>query len=189
MADEDAGAAAADQELPAPPPVLYCGVCTLPPELCEFDAKLLPQCRAWLAVNHPEAYKAITGEEPPAAAAAAEQLKVVSEAAAVAAEKKQSGKKKDETCVIVKRVERSKRKCVTVISGLDSVGVKLADAAKVMSKKFSCGASVVKGVVGGDEIDVQGDIVEDVIDLLMNHFKISESSIYTMDGGQKVPIK
>lgn len=37
---------------------------------------------------------------------------------------------------------RTKRKTTTTISGLDNYGVKLADAAKIMGKKFACGASV-----------------------------------------------
>jgi len=119
-------------------------------------------------------------------------MKEITDAAAAApiVKKLAGGKvKKEDPSVIVKRVERSKRKCVTVVSGLETVGVKLSDAASIFKKKFSCGASVVKGPLGGDEIDIQGDIVDEVIDLLASHFKISDNALFTMEGQTKVPAR
>jgi density-regulated protein DRP1 len=46
--------------------------------------------------------------------------------------------------VIVEKIVRNKRKCVTIIKGLDMFGIKLSDASKKLGKKFASGASVVK---------------------------------------------
>jgi len=34
--------------------VLYCGICTMPVEFCEFGT-CADQCKEWLAENHPDA--------------------------------------------------------------------------------------------------------------------------------------
>lgn len=71
-------------------------------------------------------------------------------------EKKQAGKKKKTVQeVVIARAVRNKKKCVTTVSGLDTFGVKLSEAAKVFGKKFACGASVTKTAAGGEEIDIQ----------------------------------
>lgn len=41
-----------------------------------------------------------------------------------------------------------------------------------MAKKFSCGASVVKTPEGTEEIDVQGDFMDDLIEFLEEKFKV-----------------
>jgi len=86
-------------------------------------------------------------------------------------------KKKDPAVVTVARVQRNKRKYVTVVRGLENFGVKLGDASKAFAKKFSCGSSVVKGNTGSDEIDVQGDVSDDLPDFLESQFKIPIDSI------------
>ncbi|RVW52385.1 Translation machinery-associated protein 22 [Vitis vinifera] len=60
--------------------------------------------------------------------------------------------------VIIEKVVRNKRKCITIVKGLDLFGVKLGDASKKLGKKFATGASVVKGPTDKEQIDVQGDI-------------------------------
>lgn len=55
----------ADASAPSVPPtrvlkdIVYCGVCSLPPEFCEFDAKMLPKCKAWLKREHEEMYEGL----------------------------------------------------------------------------------------------------------------------------------
>jgi len=93
-------------------------------------------------------------------------------------------KKKDPMTVTVARVQRNKRKYVTVVRGLENFGVKLGDASKAFSKKFSCGASVVKGNTGSDEIDVQGDVSDDLAEFLESQFKIP-FDVIVFDEGKK----
>jgi len=93
-------------------------------------------------------------------------------------------KKKDPMTVTVARVQRNKRKYVTVVRGLENFGVKLGDASKAFSKKFSCGASVVKGSMGSDEIDVQGDVSDDLAEFLESQFKVP-FDVIVFDEGKK----
>ncbi|PWW79367.1 eIF1-like protein [Tuber magnatum] len=124
--------------------VLYCAICTLPPEYCEFGTTS-KKCREWLEMNHSELV-------PAEAAMARKALKDE-------AKQERELAKKLSSPVILKRVERTKRKHVIVITGLEAFGLDLKKVAKEMGKKFACGASVTKGVGGaGDEIVVQGDL-------------------------------
>ena len=70
--------------------------------------------------------------------------------------------------IIIKRVERTKRKHVTVISGLDKFGIDLKKAAKQFASKFATGASVSKVTAGAtdDEIVVQGDVCYEVLEMI-----------------------
>lgn len=53
---------------------------------------------------------------------------------------------------------------------LNDAGIKLADAAKLFAKKFSCGSSVVKGPLT-EEIDVQGDVKEEIVDFMLEKWE------------------
>ncbi|XP_022729799.1 translation machinery-associated protein 22-like isoform X3 [Durio zibethinus] len=68
--------------------------------------------------------------------------------------------------VVIEKVVRNKRKCITTVKGLELFGVKLSDASKKLGKKFATGASVVKGPNDKEQIDVQGDISYDVVEFI-----------------------
>jgi density-regulated protein DRP1 len=71
--------------------------------------------------------------------------------------------KKASSRVVLKRVERIRRKHVIVITGLDFFGLDLKRIAKDFGKKFACGASVIKSSSGQDEIVLQGDLSGDIM--------------------------
>jgi len=56
-----------------------------------------------------------------------------------------------------------------------------------MAKKFSCGASIGTGP-NGDEINVQGDIILDMVDFLEEKFNIDPDSV-SIDDKPKKSIK
>jgi len=68
--------------------------------------------------------------------------------------------------IILKRVERAKRKHFIVVSGLEAFGLDLKKVAKDFGKKFACGSSVTKSAAGSDEIVVQGDLSDDILEYL-----------------------
>ncbi|XP_049936515.1 translation machinery-associated protein 22-like [Nymphaea colorata] len=68
--------------------------------------------------------------------------------------------------IIIEKVVRNKRKCVTIVKDLELFGVKLSEASKKLGKKFATGASVVKGPTETDQIDVQGDISYDIVEFI-----------------------
>jgi density-regulated protein DRP1 len=79
---------------------------------------------------------------------------------------------------------------VTTVLGLDGFGgVKLADAAKLLAKRFACGAAVVKGGAHGDEIDIQGDVRDELVDYLHEKFAIPIAAIFFLDGKDKHPAR
>ncbi|RPA91954.1 density-regulated protein DRP1 [Choiromyces venosus 120613-1] len=160
--------------------VLY--FCTLPPEYCEFGTTS-KKCREWLEINHEELVPIIYNTE--AIQSAMQNLSTTAQEKAQKAEAAMAKKalkdeakqerelaKKLSSSVILKRVERTKRKHVIVIVGLDAFGLDLKKIAKEMGKKFACGASVTKGVGGGgDEIIVQGDLGEEIREWIEERFE------------------
>lgn len=88
--------------------------------------------------------------------------------------------------VLIKRVERNKRKFVTVISGLEGHGIDLKKIAKELGKKFATGSSVTKTASGGEEITVQGDVSDDVYDWLTEKYEeIPEDNIDCIEDKKK----
>ncbi|KAJ3087804.1 Translation machinery-associated protein 22 [Quaeritorhiza haematococci] len=79
-------------------------------------------------------------------------------------------KKKATSKVIIKRVERTKRKCTISVQGLESFDVDLKKAAKLFATRFACGSSVTKNPQGQDEIVVQGDVQDDIYDLIRDTY-------------------
>ena len=66
----------------------------------------------------------------------------------------------------IKRIERNKRKHVTAIHGLEAFGVDLKKAAKQFASKFATGSSVTKNSQGQEEIVVQGDVSDEVLEMI-----------------------
>jgi density-regulated protein len=79
--------------------------------------------------------------------------------------------------VVIKRIERGKRKYVTAIANLQTFDVDIKKAAKMLANKFARGASVSKNVEGKDEIVVQGDLVEEIEEFIIEQYKISEDQV------------
>ncbi|XP_066313646.1 translation machinery-associated protein 22-like [Miscanthus floridulus] len=199
-------------EKPAPVRVLYCGVCGLPAEYCEFGPDF-ERCKPWLRAHAPGVYP----DDLVAASSSSggggggdkdvdkvgERLQGVgisdgstSAAGDASASKPQEVKrlpggklkKKEKQEVVIEKIVRNKRKCVTVVKGLELFGVKLSDASKKLGKKFATGASVVKGPTEKEQIDVQGDISYDIVEFITDTWPdVPESAIFFIEDGRKVP--
>jgi density-regulated protein len=89
--------------------------------------------------------------------------------------------------VIIKRVERNKRKYVTAVSGLEAFGLDLKKVAKDFGKKFATGSSVTKTAAGGEEIVVQGDVSEEIEEYLVENYdgKVPEDNIELVEDKKK----
>lgn len=69
----------------------------------------------------------------------------------------------------IQKTSRAKKKVVTVVTGLHAY-VKLDKMAKIFSRFYACGASVIKGSNGSpDQIDIQGDVEHNLIEVIMKH--------------------
>lgn len=155
--------------------------CGLPAEYCEYGPDVR-KCLPWLrqhaaarvatddqiaelfAIND-AVHKTKRGEGELAAEVAA----VAAEAAATEGgegaptESKGEPKKKRAAKVTVSRQQRSKRKFLTVVSGLDRYQVAGPAACSAFKKKFACGATVDKET--GD-VEIQGDVTYEVADFI-----------------------
>ncbi|KAI5674369.1 hypothetical protein M9H77_14733 [Catharanthus roseus] len=182
-------------EKPQPVSVLYCGVCGLPAEYCEFGPDF-EKCKPWLIQNAPDLYPDLLKEaEAKEADKVSDQLQSTSIGGSSASKpeevKRLPGgkiKKKERQEIIIEKVTRNKRKCITTVKGLDLFGVKLSDASKKLGKKFATGASVVKGPTEKEQIDVQGDISFDIVDFITDTWPdVPETAIFFIEDGKKVP--
>ncbi|KAL0888087.1 hypothetical protein Bca101_012070 [Brassica carinata] len=189
-----------------PAKVLYCGVCSLPAEYCEFGPDF-ERCKPWLVENAPDLYPDLLKEaNEKAADNVSEKLQSVgissggadgapSSSQSGGTSKKEEGKrlpggklkKKERQEVIIEKVVRNKRKSITIVKGLELFGIKLSDASKKLGKKFATGASVVKGPTEKEQIDVQGDIIYDIVEFITDTWPdVPERSIFFIEDGKKV---
>ncbi|TQS35619.1 hypothetical protein Golomagni_03957 [Golovinomyces magnicellulatus] len=74
--------------------------------------------------------------------------------------------------VLIKRVERSKRKFVTIVAGLEAFSLENKKVAKDFGKKFATGSSVTKTPSGGEEIVVQGDLSEEIEEFILEKYPV-----------------
>nr|CAB3237374.1 density-regulated protein-like [Phallusia mammillata] len=172
MSDGEASCEVADpqesvpsKETPAisyPVKVLYCPECSLPLEYCEFMPDAVQQrCRAWREKNQD-----LLSQEGVDIAA----LNLDDSDSANKKRQKRGGRgnvkakqKKEPDVVKLARIPRGKRKFVTRVTGLATFDINLKKASKLFAQKFSCGSSVS----GDDEIIIQGDVTDDLIDLIL----------------------
>jgi density-regulated protein len=65
--------------------------------------------------------------------------------------------------------------------------VDIKKAAKTLANKFARGASVSKTVEGKEEIVVQGDLVDEIEEFVVENFGVSEDQIVVREekGGKK----
>ena len=161
-------------EQPDPRQVLYCGVCGWPTEYCEFNPDF-DACLPWLKQH--DASRVDTEEQVAAMLDMCDQvrkkhkLKPIHRGGEHAdgeqqgdAAKAQPKKKKRTPRVTVSRVQRSKRKFLTLVSGLDAYGIPGKDACSLFKKKFACGVCVVKGTT---DIEIQGDVSFEIVDFIV----------------------
>ncbi|XP_019431124.1 PREDICTED: translation machinery-associated protein 22-like isoform X4 [Lupinus angustifolius] len=180
-------------EKPQPIRVIYCPICSLPPEYCEFGSDF-DKCKPWLIQNVPHIYPDLikeANENDIDKVADKLQSTGISSASKQEVVKRLPGgkiKKKDRQEVVIEKVVRNKRKCITTVKGLELFGIKLSDASKKLGKKFATGASVVKGPTEKDQIDVQGDIAYDIVEFITDTWPdVPEAAIFFIEDGRKVP--
>ena len=97
--------------------------------------------------------------------------------------------------IIITTVERTKRKRVTHVSGLELFGkrfldlmsdVELKKASKMFAGRFAASSSVSKTGAGADEIVIQGDCSFDLMDFILQNFaSVSEKDVEIVEGKKK----
>ncbi|CAH2295797.1 density-regulated [Pelobates cultripes] len=160
--------------------VLYCGVCSLPTEYCEYMPDVT-KCRQWLEKNFPNEFAKLTlgnspkqeagsGEGPGTAGEEEEKKKQKRGGRGQIKQKKKTVPQK----VTIAKIPRAKKKYVTRVCGLATFEIELKEAQRFFAQKFSCGASVT----GEDEIIIQGDFTDDIIDVIQEKWpEVDDDSI------------
>lgn len=78
------------------------------------------------------------------------------------------------TKVVISKTNRNKRKFVTSVIGLETVpDLKVKNAAKLLGRHFACGASASETPSGAQEVVIQGDVMFDLPDVLVNQLNVS----------------
>lgn len=158
--------------------VLYCGNCSLPVEYCEYHPEY-EKCKVWLEKHLPEEFEKLVKLNEGGDEDATEEKK----------RQKRGGKgivkarKKEEVVkqVCVSRAARGKKKSVTVVTGLNSFDIDLKVAAKFFGSRFACGSSVT----GDDEIVIQGDVKDDLFDVIPEKWPAIDEDFIDDLGDQK----
>jgi len=176
-----------------PRSVIYCGVCTLPPEYCEFGGTT-KKCEEWLSKEHADLhsklYSAEVLEQNMSALSVDAQKRAEKDAQKKAAKAATAEARAAETRasskVLIKRIERNKRKYVTAVQGLEAFGLDIKKVAKDFGKKFATGSSVTKIPGGGEEITVQGDLSDDILEFLVDKYEeIPEDNVELVEDKKK----
>jgi len=157
----------ADVEYPIT--VVYCGNCGLPTEYCEYYAEY-EKCKQWFEENLPSEFakQARISEETKEGEDDKKRQKRGGKG--LSKPKKKDGGPKRISLGVAPRG----RKRLTLLCGLKSYDIDLKTAAKFFGTKFACGASVT----GDDEIVIQGDVKDELFDLLPEKWpQIDEDSI------------
>lgn len=178
-----------------PRQIVYCGVCSFPPEYCEFGVSF-KRCKEWLAANETALFDNLYSDE--ALANATLTLSVEKEEkihkelekkqAREEAKQERELQKKLALKVIIKRIERNKRKHIISISGLEIINVDMKKLAKTFASKFATGASVTKNAEKKEEILVQGDVSDDArayIEKLLQEQGLNEVKVEQIDDKKK----
>ncbi|XP_074061596.1 density-regulated protein isoform X1 [Macrotis lagotis] len=166
--------------------VLYCGVCSLPTEYCEYMPDVA-KCRQWLEKNFPNEFAKLSvvaflnlenspkqdpgiGEGQGTSGEEEEKKKQKRGGRGQIKQKKKTVPQK----VTIAKIPRAKKKYVTRVCGLATFEIDLKEAQRFFAQKFSCGASVT----GEDEIIIQGDFTDDIIDVIQEKWpEVDDDSI------------
>lgn len=141
--------------------VIYCGECSLPLEYCHLYRDF-NKCKEWLEKNLPDIFEQLYLEEDDGEDEEGDAKKTGRQKRGGKALAKPKKKVVKERGVGLARASRGKKKFVTVVTGLSTFDIDLKDAAKFFSSRFACGSSVT----GDDEIVIQGDVKDDLFDLI-----------------------
>jgi density-regulated protein len=147
--------------------VVICPFCAIPLEYCEFKQDW-SECREYMEKKHPEILKQINHsmELDKERKKETKTLKV-----------KKTTKENEKTPITVSISRRTKKKTVTSIQGFEERGINTKKVVTLFKKVFACGCAEKKDGAQKLFIEVQGDVRDQLEDLLMKEFKIEAKEI------------
>ncbi|CAI5736491.1 unnamed protein product [Hyaloperonospora brassicae] len=172
--------------------VMYCPIDTFPPEYCEYGP-MFNECKPWLAEHCPDLvltkYNRTVAELLEVEQQIADGVEGISlevEGKTVKKKKKskieEAAKRKENCIVTISKSSRKGRKRLTFVTGLEDIeGVNIKEACKSMGKKFACSSSLSKTDQGQQQIQLQGDCVTELLEVLPEVFGVHEDQIIVID--------
>uniref|UniRef100_A0A5S6QJV4 Density-regulated protein n=1 Tax=Trichuris muris TaxID=70415 RepID=A0A5S6QJV4_TRIMR len=160
-----------------PVKVDYCGECSLPTEYCEYGPSP-DRCREWMKKHLPALFAELSVNEDLTEAHDMEEKKRQKRGGKASAKPKRPVETQP---VTLARAPRGKNKFVTIVNGLSCYAINLKVASKYFAQKFACGSSVT----GPDEIVIQGDVKDDLYDLIPEKWPQIEQDTIEDIGDQK----
>eukprot|EP01129_Flabellula_baltica_P017670 TRINITY_DN9873_c0_g1_i1.p1 TRINITY_DN9873_c0_g1~~TRINITY_DN9873_c0_g1_i1.p1 ORF type:complete len:149 (-),score=36.62 TRINITY_DN9873_c0_g1_i1:31-477(-) len=137
--------------------VLYCEVCTLPPEYCSYSKKF-SKCKGWLMKYVPDMYPDLVPEEG-------------------------DNDDQDSDKIVITIVSRNKRKSITTITGVKLINRPMDDLLKLFRNKFACGVNAPTD----DSVQLQGDFGEMILEVLEDDLDVELDRIWFKINDKEVP--
>ncbi|XBW36030.1 hypothetical protein QEN19_001605 [Hanseniaspora menglaensis] len=144
---------------------LYCKVCTFPVDFCDYNKKAT-KCKKWLSENYPEKFQElyadkeeIDNKDDDSVDVKAKKVEESLKKMELRQEKKEKKELENQqnSKIIIKTIERTKRKRSIEIQGLEVFPLDLKKLSKKFSNKFATGCSIVD-----KKLVLQGDLADDV---------------------------
>ena len=179
---------AEDASMDVPLRMVYCPVCTFPPEMCEYGG-MFAQCKEHWESNPdaPGASEALggSGDEDKGRK---RKLMTAGEKACAAVSK--GGRKTVLKEIIMTVEKRQGRKFNTHIANLDLFGVDLKEACTIIKKALATGATVSDDPsMKHLRITVQGDVVRDLATILPQRLGVPAEALFLVNGSNKTQLR
>ncbi|CEF65828.1 Density-regulated protein [Strongyloides ratti] len=161
-----------EKKVTYPLKVVYCSECTMPLEYCEYSGK---KCATRSTQEVTESVDGIIITDNDVQEETKHQTRGGrGTKGKVAFEEPQT--------ITLQRASRGKNKYTTIVKNLSTHKVDLKVAAKFFSSKFACGSSVT----GPDEIVIQGDVTDELFDVIPAKWPhITDDDIEDLGDGKK----
>ncbi|CAM9018141.1 unnamed protein product [Wickerhamomyces anomalus] len=164
-------------------------------EYCEFGATF-KKCKFWLEENNRQLFDQLYSDDALANATSSLSLEkqekidkdLQKKQAKEEAKQERELQKKLASKVVLKRIERTKRKHAIAISGLEVFEIDMKKLAKTFASKFATGCSVTKNAEKKEEIIVQGDVgdaVEEYISGLLKEKGLTDIKVEQIEEKKK----
>ncbi|CDR36749.1 CYFA0S01e04148g1_1 [Cyberlindnera fabianii] len=162
---------------------------------CEFGATF-KKCKVWLEEEEPELFEKLYSEDSLANQTSTLSLEkqekiekdLQKKQAKEEAKQERELQKKLQSKVVLKRIERTKRKHAIAVSGLEVFDIDMKKLAKTFASKFATGCSVTKGADKKEEIVVQGDVgdaIEEYITGLLKEKGLNDIKVEQIEEKKK----
>ncbi|KAI5965562.1 TMA22 [Candida pseudojiufengensis] len=182
-----------------PKRVTYCEVCSFPPEFCEYGASI-NQCVTSLKQKNPELFSKLYPNQSTSTTDEKSNIPIenlnIQDKDLLKKQQKEELKqqkeleKKQNSKIIIKRIERNKKKHIISIIGLEVFNIDSKKLSKTFASKFATGTSVVKNSEKKDEILIQGDVSDEAKEYIESLLKkqpgLEDVKVEQIDDKKKV---